>query len=74
MCTSKNSLFHLIKAEIEEFYKISIPDHTEEKQLVYILSSYLFGIYQKKLYVDFLSGEVINYKISYVIFNKKLFK
>jgi len=67
----KHSFFHLIKCEIEEFYKITIPDCTEQKEAVYVLASYLFGLYKKMLHVDFLNGEVINYKISYDIFDRK---
>ncbi|MDV7695527.1 hypothetical protein N6B72_01220 [Chryseobacterium soli] len=72
MLTSKDNFLHLLKAEIEEFYKISIPDYTEEKQIVYILSRHLLGIYEKKLYVNFLCGKVVDYKVFYYIFNKKL--
>ncbi|KQM23399.1 hypothetical protein ASE55_17930 [Chryseobacterium sp. Leaf201] len=71
MC--KDDFSDLIKAEIEAFYKVSITDRTGEKQLVYILSHRLSGMYTKKLYISFFSGKVINYRISYFILNIKIF-
>lgn len=73
MNSSKHGFLHLIKSEIEEFYKIKLPESTEIKKAVYILSSYFFGVYKKKLYVDLIQGEVVNYKVSYYIFNRELF-
>lgn len=73
MNSSKHGFLHLLKGEIEEFYKIKLPECTETKKSVYILLSYFFGIYKKILYVDLIQGEVVNYKISYYIFNRELF-
>ncbi len=72
MPVCKDRFLHLIRSEIEEFYKIMIPDYNEEGQRVYILSSCFSGIYKKKLFVYFLSGEVIGYKICYFIFCKRI--
>lgn len=72
MLKSKDSFSNLIKAEIEEFYNVSIPDCTDQKHFVYILSRYLLGVYEKRLYVNLLSGQVVNYRISHFIFNKKI--
>jgi len=72
MPACKDSFLHLIKSEIEEFYKVIIPDNNEEGQCVYILSSCFSVIYKKKLFVYFLSGEVIGYKICYFIFYKRI--
>lgn len=73
MLTSKDSFSHFIKAEIEEFYKISLPECNEQKQLIYTLSHYLLGVYKKKLYINRLSGEVVNYKVSHFLFNVRIF-
>ena len=69
----KHHFLHLIKCEIEEFYKVTIPECKEQKKAIYTLANYLFGFYQKKLQVDLLNGEVINYKISHYVFNRELF-
>jgi len=44
MLTSKDSFSHFIKAEIEEFYKISLPDCKEQKQLIYTLPLFIGSI------------------------------
>lgn len=72
MNSSKYGFLHLIKGEIEEFYKIKLPECKETEKSVFILSRYFFGIYKKKLYVDLIQGEVVNYKISHYIFNREL--
>jgi len=69
----KNNFLHLIKCEIEEFYKITVPDRKEQKEAIYVLSNYLFGLYKKKLHINFLNGQAINYKISHCIFSRELF-
>jgi hypothetical protein len=69
----KHNFLHLIKCEIEEFYKIVIPECREQKEAVYVLANCLFGLYKKKLQVNFLNGEAINYKISHYIFGRELF-
>jgi hypothetical protein len=72
MLTSKDSLSDFIKAEIESFYKIKLPDCPKQDQLIYTLSRYFLGLYEKKLYVSRLSGDVINYKVSYYLFKIKV--
>lgn len=72
MNSSKYAFLHLIKAEIEEFYNIKLPEGKEIKKSVHILSRYFFGVFEKKLYVDLIQGEVVNYKVSYCIFNREL--
>lgn len=72
MSSSKENFLHLIAAEIEESYGIVLPEHTEKKELVYPLSRYLFGIYQRKLYVYFISGHAVNYSVHHFIFNRKI--
>lgn len=39
MPACKDRFLHLIRSEIEEFYKIMIPDYNEEAQCVYTLYS-----------------------------------
>ena len=69
----KHHFLHLIKCEIEEFYKVTIPECKEQKEAIYVLSRYLFGLYQKKLQVNFLNGQAIDYKISHCLFSRELF-
>lgn len=72
MLTSKDSLSDFIKVEIESFYKIKLPDCPKQDQLIYTLSRYFLGLYEKKLYVSRLSGDVINYKVSHYLFKIKV--
>lgn len=72
MLNSKDSFSEFIKAEIEAFYKIKLPDCPKQDQLMYTLSRYFLGLYEKKLYVSRLSGDVINYKVSHYIFKIKV--
>lgn len=72
MSSSKENFLHFIAAEIEESYGITIPEHTEKKEIVYRLSSFLFGTYQKKLFVYFVSGRPIDYRVHYFIFGLKM--
>lgn len=72
MSISKNDFIDLIAAEVEEFYGVIIPKHTEEQKIIYTLFRSLLGIYQKKLYVFFLSGKTVNYQIHYYIFSFKI--
>lgn len=72
MSTSKEDFFHLIKVEIQEFYGIIVPEYTENNQIVYTVSR-LLNIYEKRLYVNFIDGVAVNYRISYFIFNINIF-
>lgn len=72
MLTSKDRLSDFIKAEIEAFYGIRLPDCPKQDQLVYTLSRYLMGLYEKKLYISRLSGDVINYNVSHYLFKMKV--
>jgi hypothetical protein len=72
MSLFKENFRHIIVAEIEETYGITIPAYTEKNKLIYPLSRPLPGIYHKKLYVYFLSGHVIEYKVHHFIFNIKV--
>lgn len=73
MTADKSDFLHLLTGEVEEFYKIKIPEYTGETQRVFTISNYLSGMYKKKIYINFLSGHMIDYKISYFIFNMKIF-
>ncbi|MFC5873732.1 hypothetical protein SAMN05443633_101334 [Chryseobacterium arachidis] len=68
MSSSKNNFLDLIAAEIKEFYGIIIPVYTQEQKIVYTLSESFSGLFQKKLYVYFLSGKAIDYRERYFIF------
>ncbi|WP_294282764.1 hypothetical protein [uncultured Chryseobacterium sp.] len=72
MSLSKENFLHLITAEIEETYGVIIPEHTKKEKLIFPLSRSLFGIYQKKLYVSFISGRAVDYKVHHFIFNVKI--
>jgi len=72
MSVSKNNFLDFIAVEIEGFYGVIIPDHTKENQIAYTLFTSFLTIFQKKLYVYFLSGKTINYQIHYFIFNFKI--
>lgn len=72
MSSSKDTFLHLITAEIEESYGITIPGNITEKKMIFPLSSLFAGIYQKKLYVYFQSGRAVNYKAHYFFFNIKV--
>lgn len=72
MLTSKDNLSEFIKAEIEAFYNIKLPECPKQNQLMYTLSRYFLGLYEKKLFVSRLSGEVINYKVSHYLFKIKV--
>lgn len=72
MSLSKENFRYIIVAEIEETYGVTIPEHTQENKLVYPLSRSFFGIYEKKLYVYFISGHVVDYKVHHFIFNRKI--
>ncbi|MDQ1162548.1 hypothetical protein QE422_002916 [Chryseobacterium sp. SORGH_AS 447] len=72
MFTSEDNLSDLIKAEIEAFYNIKLPDCPKQNQLIYTLSRYFLGLYEKRLYVNRLSGDVINYKVSHYLFKMKV--
>ncbi|KAA0128540.1 hypothetical protein FY557_08135 [Chryseobacterium sp. SN22] len=72
MSLSKDNFLHLIAAEIEETYGVTIPEHTEKEELIYLLSRSFFGIYQKKLYVYFISGHAVDYRVHHFIFNGKI--
>ncbi len=72
MSLSKENFLHIIVAEIEEAYGVTIPENTEKEKLVYPLSQSLFGIYQRKLYVYFISGHVVDYKVHHFIFKRKI--
>ncbi|WP_146944327.1 hypothetical protein [Chryseobacterium hagamense] len=72
MLTSKDSVSDFIKTEIEAFYRITLPDCPKQDQLMYTLSRYFLGLYEKKLYVSRLSGDVINYKVSHYLFKIKV--
>lgn len=72
MFTPQDSLSEFIKAEIEAFYNIQLPECPKQSLLIYTLSRYFLGVYEKKLYVSRLSGEVINYKIAHYLFKVKV--
>lgn len=72
MLTSKDSFSDFIKVEIEAFYKIKLPDCPKQNQLMYTLSRYFLGLYEKRLYVSRVSGEVVDYGVSYYIFKIKV--
>ncbi|WP_294304310.1 hypothetical protein [uncultured Chryseobacterium sp.] len=72
MSLFKENFRHIIVAEIEETYGVILPEHTEKKELIYLVSRSFFGIYQKKLYVYYISGHVVDYKVHYFIFNRKI--
>lgn len=61
----------LIKNEVEELYKIILPNDIQNRQYDFVLSKNLFGILKKKITVNFFLGYVINYRVSYFIFNVK---
>ncbi|MET3538290.1 hypothetical protein SAMN05216324_11731 [Chryseobacterium limigenitum] len=73
MSLSKNNFLDFIATEIEQFYGIRVPDHTQEEKITYTLFKYFFGIFKKKLDVYFLSGKAVNYQVHYFIFNFKIF-
>lgn len=72
MSLSKENFLLIISAEIEELFGIIIPEHTEQEKISYTLSRAFFGIYQKRLYVYFVSGRAVNYKVHYFLFNRKM--
>lgn len=72
MSSSKDTFLHLITAEIEKSYGITIPAQTNEKKMVFTLSSFLAGMYQKKLYVYFQSGKAVNYRVHHFVFRMKI--
>ncbi len=72
MSSSKDTFLHLIRAEIEESFGITIPDQTSEKKMIFPLSSFLAGMYQKKLYVYFQSGKAVNYRVHYFFLSMKI--
>ncbi|KAA0128369.1 hypothetical protein FY557_08850 [Chryseobacterium sp. SN22] len=72
MLTSKDHFSEYIKAEIEAFYNVRLPECPKQNQLMYTLSRYFLGLYEKRLYVSRLSGEVVNYKVSHYLFKIKV--
>ncbi len=72
MSLSKENFLHLIAAEIEETYGVTIPEHTEKEILIFPLSRSVFGIYQKKLYLHFIYGRAVDYEVQHFIFNIKI--
>ncbi len=62
MTFPKDDLTPLISAEIKEFYGITVPENTEEEEIVYPLSTFLWGIFRTKLQVHFLYGKAVNYR------------
>lgn len=72
MLTSKDHFSEYIQAEIEAFYNIRLPECPKQDLLMYTLFRYSMGLYEKRLYVSRLSGEVVNYKVSHYLFKIKV--
>ncbi len=72
MTSSKDDLTSIISAEIKAFYDITIPRHTEENEIVYPLSTSLWGIFRTKLHVRFLYGKAVNYSTSTYFFKFRI--
>lgn len=72
MTFPKDDLTPIISAEIKEFYGITLLQHTEEREIVYPLSTFFWGIFRTKLHVNFLYGKAVNYSTHFYCFKFRI--